>query len=170
MAEPNIKFLGKVINGRMLFDRPKLFQNILDSLEEQEFELTIKKRSRHKTRLQLAYYWGGIISGTCMKCEEFAGWTKEEIDEYFRTTLRSYTKSILYTDRKTKQVKEEIRRVTERVSEYDKEQLALYIEDVVRHLALNFGITVLDPEEYKYAKYISVQDQTDKGKEEEEYF
>ncbi len=146
MAEVKIKLKGTVTNGKRIYDRPEIKKMLLDELEGKRFEEIIQKEHIDKTGQQLAYYFGGIIAGTCMRCESFGGYTKNEIDHHFRTVLRPYKASRLVNGRMT---------VEDRVDDigaYSIDEMSLFLEDVLNLLA-SYGINPLPSDQYLLKKY-----------------
>lgn len=139
---------GIVENNRLKFDRIKLFDAEVAKLEGQRFELTLAKEYARPTRSQFAYYFGGIIKGTCMKTTLFEGWTYREIDDHIRTELRNHHKILVLPTGK-----EKVSVATDDIENYTKEEMTLFIDDVLNYLA-TLEIFPLGPDQYKYDKML----------------
>lgn len=151
MPEVQIYHLGTVKNGRVVYDRPVFLQSELDKLEGRQIRIYFEEIKEKKSIPQLAFYFGGIIRKTCMGSTLFEGWMEGEIDQFFRTRFLSYIKTIRSSDGTVTftTVQNELRDLT-------KDEMTLFINHVIQFLAEN-GIEVLEPEMYKYNKYLQEQ-------------
>ena len=145
-----IKHKGKIINGRRIYDYPDLIKNQMVILEGKRFIEVIEQEPRSKTVPQLAFYYGGVIAGTCMEATLFEGWLETDLDFFFRSLFLSYNKTF-YDGLISKTIT-----VTENLSNVSKQQMALFLDNVIRWLAER-KVKVLDPDQYKYGKYLSQQ-------------
>ena len=145
-----ILFKGIVKNGKQIYDHPDLRKSFLEQIEGQRFEEITDIESKPKTRSQLGYLWGGIIEATCMASNVFAGWNKEDICDYLLSELTSYPKEIEYPDGHRK-----VMVVHDRLIDYDKEQLKVFIDRVIIFLADTHKLVVLTPDEYMTKKYFT---------------
>jgi hypothetical protein len=146
MTPTLIKLKGIVTNGERVYDRPEMKKMVLDELEGKRFEEIIKKEHIAKTDQQLAYYFGGIISGTCMRNEMFGGWSKDDVDHHLRSVVCAYKEIRIVNGKPT---------ITERVdslSEYNVDQMVLFLEGVLQYLS-TMDIVPLPPNEYELKKY-----------------
>jgi hypothetical protein len=141
-----IKLKGTVTNGERVYDRPEIKKMILDELEGKRFEEIVKKEHIEKTDKQRAYYFGGIIAGTCMRSLMFDGWTKDEIDIHFRKLLRAYKAVRTINSRIT------IEDRHDSIADYNVDEMSLFLEDVLNYLA-RFEIYPLPSDEYELKKY-----------------
>lgn len=143
-----IVFKGTARNGQLIFDHPKLWESQIFELEGKRFDLVIEQESKPKSISQLGYLFGGIIESTCLRSNVFEGWTKDEVLAYLLSKLTSYTKEVIYPDGHRELI------VThDDISGYDKEQLRLFIDQVIIFLSSTHGLVVLSPDEYRYEKY-----------------
>ena len=146
-----VKHKGTIINQRRIYDYPALIKSQIQQLEGRRFVEVIEEEPETKTIPQLAFYHGGIIAGTCMKATLFEGWIEGEIDFFFRRTFLSYEKTF-YDGQVSKTIS-----VVQRLSGVSKEQMVLFLDNVIEWLAQR-GIKVLNPDQYKYGKYLTWQD------------
>src|ERR1039457_6952928 len=97
--DPEIIFSGKITNLKFLPEKPSWWNANIEGLEGKDVEVTIGEKKRRKTLPQLGFYFGGIIRTACMKkSTQFAGWTFDAIDGYFRDNFASYPKTIVRQD------------------------------------------------------------------------
>ncbi len=143
-----LKLRGDVKNEKPIYDHPDIYEMIMKELEGKRFEVIFKKEHIDVTANQWAYYFGGIIGGTCMRCAMFEGWTKDEIDLHFRKTLRSYTISRLINGKMTYE------QGYDDIGRYSLDEMVLFIEDVLNYLA-TFEIIPLSPQDYNLKRYSS---------------
>lgn len=148
MPEVQIYHNGIVRNGRIVYDRPLFYTSELARLEGKNVRVIIEEQKERKTVPQLAFYFGGIIRKTCMGSTLFEGWMEEEIDQFFRKRFLSYIKTIHFSDNTVTPVQ-----VINELRDLTKEEMTLFINHVIQFLAEN-GIEVLEPEMYKYNKYL----------------
>jgi hypothetical protein len=148
--EGKIRHLGIIKNGNFKPYKPELFENNLQQYEGKPVYIVFQEYLPDKTQDQLGYYYGGIITGTCMQTEIFGGWTKEEIDNFFQSMFLQET---VY-----KEVAGEVRDFTirRRISSLSKKDLSVYIQQVIQWLSLE-DIIVLDSELYIAKKYKPVK-------------
>lgn len=97
---------------------------------------------------QYAYYFAGIIRNECLSSNIFASWTEYEVHDLLFSEIRSHTRVVELPDGKTI-----VKTVMDDFSTYDKEDMRLYIEELIPHLLNNYGIKVKPSEYYKYNKY-----------------
>lgn len=146
--KPLIKHFGKIVNGKKEYNNPSLYAMQIAQLEGQEFEETIKKRSKKPSLDQYAYYWG-IILPICYTHEMFSHYAKSDDihEDYFGDMFLSYTKVITLPSGEKRQ-----KQATRSLSDLNAEEISLFIEKV--RLECGFlGITILTPEEYKNQYY-----------------
>jgi hypothetical protein len=151
MPEVQIYHYGTVKNGRIIYDRPVFYQAELQKLDGKDVKVVIEERKEKKTIPQLAFYFGGIIRKTCLESTLFEGWMDEEIDQFFRHRFLSYIKTMRYPDNTSAAVK-----VINELRDLSKDEMTMFISHVIRFLNEN-GIEVLEPEMYKYNKYLQEQ-------------
>jgi hypothetical protein len=147
----SVKHKGVVRNGKPIFDMPQLFQSKVDSLEGKRFDLLMEPEHEKVTVSQWAYYYGGIIKGTCMKTEAFAGWTDKEINQAILNHLRTSIKIVLFKDGS-----ESTMSYVDDLKQYSKTEMVLYIEDVLNFLAEK-EIYPLPPDNYKYGVNLQIK-------------
>lgn len=148
MPEVQIYHLGTVKNGRVDYDRPVFYQSEMAKLEGKKIRAYFEEIKEKKTVSQLAFYFGGIVRKTCMGSTLFDGWMEEEIDQFFRKRFLTYIKTIQYLDKTSEFVQ-----VINELRDLNKDEMTIFIDRVIQFLA-EHGIEVLDPEMYKYNKYL----------------
>lgn len=153
-----IKHKGILNNGKLIHDFPKVYKAKIDSLEGCRFELILEREHEKVTPSQWAYYYGGIIRGTCMKSETFSGWTFKEIHEAILKHLRTNTKVVIFPDGS-----ETLMEYTDDLKQYSKLEKSKYIEDVLNFLAEK-DIHPLPPDYYKYGINLQIKKQIDENK------
>lgn len=151
MPEVQVYHYGTVKGGRIIYDRPLFFESELIRLEGKVVKVVVEERKEKKTVPQLAFYFGGIVRKTCMSSTLFEGWMEEEIDQFFRRRFLSYIKTIHLSDSTITPVQ-----VINELRDLTKEEMTVFVNHVIQFLAEN-GIEVLEPEMYKYNKYLQEQ-------------
>jgi hypothetical protein len=146
---------GTVRNGIIVYDYPKLYSGKLKSLEGKRVDVSLELEHEPVTKYQWAYYFGGIIKGTCMKSTAFAGWTYDEIHQAIVAHLRTNTKVVVFPDGS-----ENILRYVDDLKQYSVGQMAVYIEDVLNFLAEK-DIHPLPPDHYKYGVNLQIKNKND---------
>lgn len=78
----NLKHLGKIEGGKILFNEPKIFNSEVKELEGKNIELILKKHRRYKKRTidQNAYWHAGI----CIPMSEENGDTQTYWHKYLK--------------------------------------------------------------------------------------
>lgn len=135
---------GIITNGQLIFDYPLVYTEKLKQLEGKRFDLSLEIEHEKVTTSQWGYYYGGIIRGTCMQTTTFETWTAEEIHEALLATLRTNKKVVIYPNGT-----EKIMEYTDDLKQYNKSQMAAYIDAVMNFLA-EMDIHPLPPDYYKY--------------------
>lgn len=146
MSEIKRKFFGRIKNGVKHYYKPIEYQNLINSLENKEFEETISERFVQTTTDQHAFYRGAIIK-TCLETELFGGWTDDEIHDYFRGLYLSRTLLFTFPNGKREEIK-----VLESTASISKKKMAQFIDSVINWLAQQ-NIYIQSPEEYVLTKY-----------------
>ena len=142
------KHFFEIKNGVFIWEDPDMLEYKRKNLEGKRGFATIQEVIPGPSPNQYAYYFGGIIRSECLSSNTFAGWTEYEVHEVLLAELRSHTKVVEMADGKTI-----VKTVTDDFSKYDKEDMRLYIEELIPHLLNNYGIVVKPSEYYKYNKY-----------------
>ena len=135
--------------GSIEFDKPLWLRNELGLNIGKRVRVLIEEVKQEKSPPQLALYFGVIIGVYCMNNEQFGGWTKHGIDDYFRTKLTWYQKDI-----KLKDDKHHTMVCTDDIRTYTKEQMTKYIDKVLNLLAEEHDIFIEDPHLFKLNKYV----------------
>lgn len=99
---------------------------------------------------QFAYYFGGIIRHECMSSNVFAGMTEKEIHNHLLFEVLGDVRNVLIPDGTTK--------VMNCIPDFDdikdsKKKMTDYLEKLIPHLQLEYGIHVKPADQYKYNKY-----------------
>jgi hypothetical protein len=141
-----LKHYGKVSNGMANLYRKDIYEQIMKELDGKEFELTIKERSKKISQRAHGFYRKGII-GTCMKDEQFGGWDKDHIHEFFARKFLSYQEE-------EKQLTDagETRFVwvnkIQSLSSLNSKEMTEFCDKVINWLA-TINIIILPPENYQ---------------------
>ena len=135
-------------NGVFIFEDPEMLKYKKLNLEGKRGYSIIQEDIPGPSTNQYAYYFGGIIRNECLSSNIFAGWTEYEVHEVLFAELRSHTRVVEMPDGKTI-----VKTVTDDFSTYDKDDMRLYIEELIPYLLNNYGIVVKPSDYYKYNKY-----------------
>jgi hypothetical protein len=138
---------GIVVNGRIEYDRPNIYIEKVNSLEGERVDVIIEKEKKFKTNSQLGYYFGGIIE-TCLVTNAFEGWTKDEIDKYFRKKHLRYDRFFVHPITQ----KEYYTTFYRQLEDLSVDEMKKFIDDVLNEIA-EMEIYPLTPDEY----YIQVK-------------
>ena len=141
--DPEVWHNGKVLRNIFQPDNIRYWTMELHALEGKEVQCLIREQEPEKSLNQLAFYFGVIIKRYCMSSNAFAGNNESEIDQYFRQELRSYTATINSKPQK----------MTDEVGKYTREQMRLFLDEVVALLAREFDIHIDDTVMFKWNKY-----------------
>lgn len=147
MSDVPIILRGKIVQGEKYYFNERLAKLQYQKLEGKEFEEILRPKREGISTDQYAYYFGGIIKGTCMEAEVFAGWTRDEIDKYLCTELLSITKVRIIGGKP-----KEIINVQQK-SDLSMAEFAQFVDNVINLLAMEHQINVLPPEDYKIGRY-----------------
>lgn len=137
-----------VKNGILIYEDADMLKYKMLNLEGKRGFATIQEVIPGPTTNQFAYYFGGIIRNECLSSNTFAGFTEHEVHEILFSELRSHTKVVEMADGRTI-----VKTVTDDFSKYDKDDMTLYIQELIPHLLNDYGIVVKPSEYYKYNKY-----------------
>lgn len=146
-----IKHLGTSKNGEFKAFKPKLLKSDYLQYDDQPCYVVIMPYVEAKSHDQLGFLHGGIIAGTCMKTELYAGWTAKEIYNDFCTMFAEDT---VYKERGDGVMIEV--KVREAVKDFSKKRMSQFINDILNFLAFH-DIHTLSPEEYITGKYKTVK-------------
>jgi len=100
-------FDATVKNGKVIFHNLELLNGYLISLEKKEVEVVIRKKKKHRTNPQNAYYWACVVGNPNEKGSpaEHFGYTAEELHEAYKFMfLRKHAEGKPDTVRSTKDV------------------------------------------------------------------
>jgi hypothetical protein len=148
MKELLYKHLGKFLGGKPIWDDPQMYEYKKRNLEGKRFYMILEELENDISPNQYAYYFGGIIRRECMNSNVFAGFSDKEIHQVLFEELRSKTKGINRLDGTVQLVT-----ITDDFSAYKKPDMARYIEELIPHLELEYGIHVKPASHYKYNKF-----------------
>jgi hypothetical protein len=118
------------------------------NLEGKRGYAIIDEEEKNVSPNQYAYYFGGIIRRECMASDVFKGYTEKQIHSLLFNELRSTVKGILKPDGTTKLVT-----MSEDFNSYKKEDMRLYMEELIPHLQTEYNIYVKPSSHYKYNKF-----------------
>jgi hypothetical protein len=118
------------------------------NLEGKRFYMILEEAEDDISPNQYAYYFGGIIRRECMNSNVFAGFSDKELHQILFAELRSKTQGVHRTDGTVQLVT-----VTDDFSAYKKPDMTRYIEELIPHLAMEYGINVKPASHYKYNKF-----------------
>lgn len=148
MKEPKYKHFFKIRDGKFIWEDEEMFAYKKRSLEGYSGYAIIEKRVEEVTPNQYAYYFGGIIRKECMKSNIFQGLSEKQVHQVLFNDIRSSVKGIKNLDGSTRLVN-----VTEDFNNYGKEDMRLYIEELIPHLQVEYDIHPKPAEHYKYNKF-----------------
>lgn len=85
---------GKIEDGKVMLTDINLYHGIVHELEGKRIQIKIEELSLKYTDKQLNTYFGIIIGKHIMNISDFAGWTKDEIDNFLASKFRTEIKTI----------------------------------------------------------------------------
>src|SRR3990167_9319911 len=128
-----MKLLGKIKSGQVQVQR--FFKDDLKKWEGMGVE--IEKVNENKTLQQLRYLWGIVYK----IISEDTGFTPEEVSEVYKKKFLTYQK----------EHKKKIYNFTKGLSELKKEEMAKFIDKVIRHATTDLGLIIPEPDsEFEY--------------------
>jgi hypothetical protein len=148
MKAPQFKHYFNIRNGKFIWEAKDMFEYKRKALEGKRGYAIIEEEVDKVTPNQYAYYFGGIIRMECMNSEAFQGLTDKQIHSVLFAELRSSTKGILLPNGTTKLVQ-----VTEDFSDYKKDDMRKYIEELIPYLNVEYQIYPKPSEHYKDNKF-----------------
>ena len=86
-----VKHKGKVTDGELYLNNVEYYKLCLQEFEGKEIEVIVKEKEKDPTLRQYGYYYG-VVLPTALRDETFGGWTKEELDAYFKNNFLQKTK------------------------------------------------------------------------------
>ena len=149
MKEPQYKHFFTVENGKFIWEEEDMFNLAKKRMEGKKGFVIIEEVEDNITPNQFAYYFGGIIRSECMNSNAFAGMTEKEVHQVLFSELRSYTKTIEYSNGKV-----ERKVLTEDFSNYRKKEMIKYLEELIPHLQVNYNIHPKPSSHYKYNQFL----------------
>lgn len=150
METGQIRHKGIFKNGKFKPFKPTMLKNDILSREGKAGYIVLEDYVEEKTKDELGYYYGGIITGTCMATEAFGGWEKNEIDEFFQNMFLS--------EHMIKELNGEVVSFPyrNRISKLRKSEMAVFINKVIDYLQAHLDIEVLPSDMYIKGKYKSI--------------
>ena len=145
-----VRHKGVFKDGKFKAFKPGLLKKDILSRDGQAGYIVLENYVQEKTADELGYYYGGIITGTCMQTETFGGWDKREIDEYFQNLFLCET---MIKEIDGQPVTFQYRN---RISTLTKSQMAIFINKVIDYLRDNHDIEVLPSDMYIKGKYKAI--------------
>lgn len=143
--KPEIKLHGIVKRSKKVYYNPDLYVKVLQELEGKEFEEIVKEKQEKPSKNTHGFYRGGIIA-SCLTTEKFAGWDKDEIDDFFCNMFLSEKIEKVFGTTRT-----EITRIGS-TGDLNQKEMNEFIEKVIHWLSEE-GIEILSPEQYNLSKY-----------------
>jgi ABC-type amino acid transport substrate-binding protein len=147
----NVRFFGKINKeGKIIFHEPELWSQQVAALNNQEFEIIIKKRVRRPSPNQFNFLFGGILP-SIMNTNEFSHYEnpKELFDEHFAPMYLSY-QVLAKKGKKSWLVNKE-----RSLSELSKDEMRALIDKMLIYCGQN-DITILSHEQYENKLYKTV--------------
>ncbi|MCC7514513.1 MAG: hypothetical protein IT212_07455 [Bacteroidia bacterium] len=144
--KPEIRHYGIIRGAKRIYYNPELHTRQMQDLDGKEFEEVIKEKHVKPSTSTHGYYRGGIIS-SCLTTNEFAGWDKEEVNDYFCGLFLKRVVEKIFPDGKRVEVIH-----IGSTGDLNQREMNEFIETVVRYLAEK-GIYILSPDEYNLTKY-----------------
>ena len=132
-----------VSDFKVYWDDPITVRTVISNLEGKRGCVIFYEDQENVTNDQWAFYYGAVIK-ECMALNEFAGYTKREVHDMLFEQLRSY-------DKKS-------RAFIEDFGSYGKKDMAKYIEELLPYLALEHGLHIKDPSQYKIDQFLTIKE------------
>jgi hypothetical protein len=148
MRSLEYKHFFRVVGGKFIFEEWDMFEYKKRNLEGKRGYAIIEEAEERPTHNQFAYYFGGIIRSECMASHTFSGLSEHEVHEILFSEIRSHTKVVEMPDGSTK-----LKTVSDDFSKYKKEDMVLYLQELIAYLQVEYNIHPKAPEYYKYNKF-----------------
>lgn len=132
-----------VINGERHYNDEGMLKLILSKLEGKKAYETFHEEKEPISNDLYAFYFGGIIRHECMASNVFASLTEREIHNVLFSEIRSHTVTIRLPDGSATH-----KSVSDDFHKYTKKDMLSYIEELIPHLQLEYGIHVKEKEKY----------------------
>jgi len=132
-----------VRDGELIYDNKEMLSFFVKRLEGKRGYLIVREYEEEVTPNQWAFYFGGIIRSECMNSDCFIGLTDKQIHQVLFSELRSKEIIITLPDGSTRQ-----KTITDDFKAYGKRKMARYMDDVIKHLQVDYNIHVKDPKMY----------------------
>ena len=145
-------YKGVVSDFKVYWDEPIGVRSAISSFEGKRICAIFYEDQELITGDQWAFYFGVVIK-ECQGLEEFAGYTKKEVHQVLFSELRSYTKRAEFVNLEGKTVSKLIE-FQEDFESYGKKDMAKYMEELIPRLALDRGLFIKDPGQYKIDQFI----------------
>lgn len=121
-------FHGKSENGRLVLDRREDFASLIQKLDGQEIDITLRKRRRVRSLSANGYYWGVLVP----ILSEHTGYDPEEMHGALKQRFLTD-----HTDERLPRVRS--------TSSLDTNEFAVYIDACIR-LAAEMGVIIPEPQ------------------------
>lgn len=141
-----------VSDFKVYWDDPIAVRSAISSFEGKRMCAIFYEDQEIITGDQWAFYFGVVIK-ECQGLEEFAGFTKKEVHQVLFSELRSYQKRVQFTDKEGNEISK-IVDFQEDFESYGKKDMAKYMEELIPRLALDRGLFIKDPGQYKIDQFI----------------
>jgi len=139
----DFKHFFVVKDGQILYDNKEMLSFFLQRLEGKRGYFLVREYEEEVSPNQYAYYFGGIIRSECMNSNCFAGLTDKEIHQVLLEEIRGKEITVTRPDGTSYQ-----KTVTDDFRAYGMRKMALYVNDVITHLQVNYNIHPKDPKMY----------------------
>ncbi len=133
-------FEGKVQKGKLILQDPNRFRLLLAKNEGKEVELVLRKKKRHRTLNQNAWYWGVIVR----MLSEHLGYTADEC----HFALRQKFARIPERDRDGLMV-------AESTAAMDTKRFSQYCDEIVRWSAEYLHLYIPSPNEIEGGEFFN---------------
>lgn len=139
----DFKHFFVVRDNEVIYDNKEMLSFFLKRLEGKRGYFIVREYEEEVSPNQYAYYFGGIIRAECMNSNCFAGLSDKQIHQVLLEEVRGKQITIGMPDG-TKRFKT----VTDDFRAYGQRKMALYVQDVIQHLQVEYNIHPKDPKMY----------------------
>lgn len=141
---------GIVENGEIKYFSPSLRKQDLLLFEGQGVTVITELDIEPNSSSQYGFYHAGIIRDSCMKHEDFGGWTESEIDKFF--------KKMFLTIKIVKELQGELYELDYelKIEKLGMKKMAIFLQKVIDYL-ISKNIPVRDPDLYLKRKYRGIR-------------
>lgn len=130
---------GKIEDGKVMLSDINLYHGLVHELEGKRIQIKIEELNLKYTDRQLNTYFGILIGKYVMNISDFAGWTKDEIDNYFGSKFRTEYKSVRGLNNESDKMIHQIIPITK----LSRKQFSKFIEEVILYLNENYQLDIV---------------------------